>query len=448
MKLYGSHLSGPTRTIRYILGKLEVEHEFKYTEAHRDTRRKDFLQNVSKLGKIPVLDVEGTKIIESSAISRYICNVYDKDEMFFPKSDLKMRAKVEAFLDYNGNTLVPTFRDAYYKIAIGPQMYFIPPPSDSFKYELMEPVHDILKYLDGLLSEHQYLISDQMTIADIQIYNEITNLCGFLEINVDEYENITNWRKTIAQDDLIFKLDKEHYNKLITLEPPHIFEVTLWSNYGSQPGRTVLYALKKLGVRFKNLTCDIPEVTRSEEFKKQVNEKGLIPVIDHHGTKITESATICRYLCEVFDNDEILMPKSDKLAYAKVDSLLDLNNTTIRPSINHVLEQIIVYPALLKTPTPDEQTKVEMMEKTHSGLQMIEDMLSENIYLTGDMMTIADVQIFNEVYNAVNFGLVTLEEYTHITQWMEKIMQDPVIQEIDIQAQKVFKEFQQMKGTE
>ena len=70
--------------------------------------------------------------------------------------------------------------------------------------------------------------------------------------------------------------------------------VKLWSDAASQPCRTIYYILKKCNIDHEYIHTELFKTTRSEEYKKNVNPKGTVPVIEHEGQKIFESATQAR----------------------------------------------------------------------------------------------------------------------------------------------------------
>ena len=70
--------------------------------------------------------------------------------------------------------------------------------------------------------------------------------------------------------------------------------VKFWSDGASQPCRTIYYILKRFNIEHEYVHVTLFTETRSEEFKKNVNPKGLVPVIEHEGQKIFESASQAR----------------------------------------------------------------------------------------------------------------------------------------------------------
>ena len=73
-----------------------------------------------------------------------------------------------------------------------------------------------------------------------------------------------------------------------------------------------------------------------------MNPNGTIPTLHHGDLKIYESSTALRYILDVFEGDEALLPRADLRARAKVDYWIDWNNTTGRPAIEKPLKEIVI----------------------------------------------------------------------------------------------------------
>ena len=67
----------------------------------------------------------------------------------------------------------------------------------------------------------------------------------------------------------------------------------------------------------------------------------------------------------------------------------------------------------------------------HIALSYIESSLGDNDYLTGENLTIGDVQVYNEVFETKTVLDLSYEEYPKILAWIERIGEDPVIQELN-----------------
>lgn len=208
----------------------------------------------------------------------------------------------------------------------------------------------------------------------------------------------------------------------------------LWANILSQPSRTIIYILKKFNIDHEYIHVDIPKETRSEEFRKNVNPAGSVPVIEHDGEKFFESASIIRYLIDTFGKDDTLLPSTDRKARARIEATLDRNGNTLRPSIAGALVELIFKPMFFGAPPPGpEETKVQM-DKLNSAFEEINTKLEGHKFLCGDELTIADLQVYNEVLNATAIGRFALDSHPNLQQWKIEVEKDPIVQSINAQV--------------
>ena len=204
---------------------------------------------------------------------------------------------------------------------------------------------------------------------------------------------------------------------------------------------------KKFKIEHEYINTRIPADTRSEEFKKNVNKQGFVPVIDHDGFKIIQSASILRYLVDVFAEDHDLLPKTDRLLRAKIE-LYDLNGNFYRPALAPTQFRLGIAPLVFGSPLPSEEETKRLMGELNKVLEELNSSLEGKSFLTGDNFTVGDLQIYNEVLNA-RFALnITLDEYPNIQRWNSKIEEDPVIVEINKELYDLFNKIKQDSGKE
>lgn len=207
--------------------------------------------------------------------------------------------------------------------------------------------------------------------------------------------------------------------------------VTFWWDPMSQPCRAVKFALEKVGAEVTERRIQVVKDTRSEDFKANVNEDGTVPVIEHDDTKIYESASILRYVCDSFQGCEHLYPRKCLKSRAKVDYWLDWNGNTGRTAFSGAFVEIVMAPKFFGAPEPSQARKDELYEKLNSALGFIEKKLSGKAYLTGDYLTIADVQVYNEVLECKTILEYDISAYPNVQNWINNVGSDCVVKELD-----------------
>lgn len=117
LKYWGVNSSQPCRTILYVLRTLKLDYEHNEVRPRVDTRAEWFKRDINRYGKIPVIEHNGVKMFESSAISRYLLTLYDTNNILYPK-DLIQRQKVDSMLDINATMYRPVFMSAYWELKL------------------------------------------------------------------------------------------------------------------------------------------------------------------------------------------------------------------------------------------------------------------------------------------------------------------------------------------
>ncbi len=124
--------------------------------------------------KIPVLDDGDFRLTESNAILRYLCNKH-KLTTWYPE-DLQARAQVDQWLDWNQTRLAQVVVD------IVLNKVFMAPNGDQAAIARGEQLlPELFVILDAALAQHDYIVGDQPTIADLSIASNIFHL-GFAEV--------------------------------------------------------------------------------------------------------------------------------------------------------------------------------------------------------------------------------------------------------------------------
>ena len=187
----------------------------------------------------------------------------------------------------------------------------------------------------------------------------------------------------------------------------------------SQPFRAVVWLclIKQLPFEIK---LSFPVYGLSAPSKpngdKLPNPRGTIPVMDDNGFILWESHAIMTYLCEKYKWDDYY-PTNDIKKKALINNYLHFHHRNVREIV--VKWSRTLWPSVFnKGPNPSERW---MNRNTFAGLrnndqvveksvQIVEEMLSENIYLTGDKPSIADISCYEE------FGQ-NQEKYANVYQF-------------------------------
>lgn len=190
MKLYDLERSGNCYKARLLLALLEVPYERIPMALETGVQRSESYLRLNPRGQIPVLEVDGVGIWDSTAILVYIARRFGGD-LWFPSEPLAM-ARVTQWLALEQN-------EGRYGVAraraIGLKMTSEFARTGNLE-EAQRFARVALSTLEGRLTDHLWLAGDHPTIADIACY-PYTALSPDGGIELDPYPAIRGWFKRI-----------------------------------------------------------------------------------------------------------------------------------------------------------------------------------------------------------------------------------------------------------
>ncbi len=153
LKLYGANVCPFVHRARLALAEKGLEHEY----VAIDLRNKpDWYHQVLPTGKVPLLEHQGNRIWESAIVCEYL-------EEAFPQPALLPqqpggRAEARIWVAWTGDVLV----SLYYRLLREQDAS----AWDTHKAEL----RTALEKLDSTLANGPWLLGDQLTLADLELY--------------------------------------------------------------------------------------------------------------------------------------------------------------------------------------------------------------------------------------------------------------------------------------
>lgn len=151
----------------------------------------------------------------------------------------------------------------------------------------------------------------------------------------------------------------------------------------------------------------------------QINPGHTIPTLVDNDAVITDSHAICTYLCDKYGKDDSLYPK-DLAKRAVVDSRLHFNNGVL------FARNRFLYEPVLYSGKPVDPERVDYMTKAWG---LLEGFLTNNIYLCGDQLTIADICAIATVSSVDGVCPIHANEYPNVVAWIQRVKQLPYYEE-------------------
>jgi glutathione S-transferase len=191
MKLYGHPLSGSARKVQMLCEELSIPYTYITVDLMQGEQFSPEFLAVNPNGKVPAIDDDGFTLWESHAILRYLA---DKNQAasWYP-TELKARAKVEAWLDWNHTRLgLEAGRLAFHTLFAGEHrnQHTI---DDAHKW-----LAKILPILDHALGKQDYICGSQITLADLGNLPSMAYL-DMCQYDFSSHAAISAWYDRIKQ---------------------------------------------------------------------------------------------------------------------------------------------------------------------------------------------------------------------------------------------------------
>ena len=183
----------------------------------------------------------------------------------------------------------------------------------------------------------------------------------------------------------------------------------------STPSCKVRFVANALGLTYEYKKVDlIKEENKSEDHLK-LHPAGKVPVIDDDGFVLFESNAIAKYLAT--KSGSPLYP-SEATQRAVVDQWIDFVSLHIATAVRPVLFNRVWAPFL--NIEVDEHSLNEGLSFLERFLPVVDDQLKRNRFLTGEEMTLADINLLSALDSA-EVGQIDLSGYSNLAKWRKTL---------------------------
>ncbi|NIE76156.1 glutathione S-transferase [Pantoea sp. Tr-811] len=154
--------------------------------------------------------------------------------------------------------------------------------------------------------------------------------------------------------------------------------------------------------------------TRDPQWRDEVNEQGEVPVLEHAGQTITQSALILGYLAQRTGQ---FGPRSEEEKREVWRWILFDNHkfTSYYAALRFLL--------CLKKTGETEVTGF-LRERATAAYRIVDAHLAKTPFMVGERLTIADLSLAGYVFMPEDTGIV-LTEFSHIEAWKQRLQAVP-----------------------
>ncbi len=204
LKIYGSDLSSPANKVRFVANYLGLKYDYIVVKLREGEQNKPEFLKINPVGKIPAIDDDGFTLFESNAICRYLAD--KQNSPIYPKG-LKERAIVEEWLDFGSMHVGAAVSKVVYNRIFAP-IRKIEVDERSIK-EGLDFLARFLPVVDHQLAKNKYLLGNQITLADFNIFSGLDPV-ETTQIDIVQYNHIVKWRNELKKQEFYTKCHKEY----------------------------------------------------------------------------------------------------------------------------------------------------------------------------------------------------------------------------------------------
>ena len=204
--LYGHPLSPYVRKARLVLVFHDLDHQHEMTLPHAE---QEGFKAASPLGRIPAFTDEHVAFSDSSVIAHYLCKFYG-DNALLPQ-DREGFTQTLWFEEYADTVMVPAIAaHLFAEVVLAGRVFDREPIQADIDKARNEELPKIYRFLNQHLQGRQWLVQDQLTLADLAVGGLLVALhhCGdtipddapHLQAYVERFFALPKVRELMAQE--------------------------------------------------------------------------------------------------------------------------------------------------------------------------------------------------------------------------------------------------------
>lgn len=198
-RIYGYNTFNPLKVVA-TAEEIGVDYEYVFVDLGRQENQEPEHLARHPLGKVPVLEIDGTFIGESGAICRYLSRNHD-NRLY--SADLLQAARIDQMMDtlsiHTGRWLSVYFWEEVIK-----PKFFEKKPDPEKIGEARSWLDKQLPYLDNMTAAHEFLCGDEISIADTFAFAYLA-ISDNTSIDLAPHPHLERWYRSMQERPAIGK---------------------------------------------------------------------------------------------------------------------------------------------------------------------------------------------------------------------------------------------------
>ena len=197
MKLYNNEMANSPRKVRMFMAEKNISDiEIINIDLMSGEHKTPEYRAIAPNSRIPALELnDGTVIMESTAICRYLESLYPEPNLF--GKNPKEIASIEMWQARIYNELMIPLAMAFRHLH--PKMSEMEIQNKEYGETQKTIGIKSLKYFDAALAEAEFVAGDRFTFADIQMITTTDFFIGLNRLNLEEYPEIKRHSKLMSE---------------------------------------------------------------------------------------------------------------------------------------------------------------------------------------------------------------------------------------------------------
>ncbi|XP_066151338.1 glutathione S-transferase 1-like isoform X1 [Euwallacea fornicatus] len=207
-KLFGSDMHHGVRAVLLTAKVLGLDLETVDVNVYNKEHSDEELLKINPDYTIPTLQDGDFLSWDTHAILGYLVEKYGQDDILYPK-DPESKHQVDQKLFFESDTLSPRVDGVIQEIVVENEK--------EIPAEKISAITESYKLLDGFLENKNFLIGDNLTVADLCCVASVSTATVITPISTEKYPNLSHWYRMCKNLDYYEETNGVGLNKLDAL---------------------------------------------------------------------------------------------------------------------------------------------------------------------------------------------------------------------------------------